>query len=221
MKNIRDFDNYGEEGGYLIIDGTRENMPGGKVIVGSGGLSIDQEVDENETPILSVNTDEQTITKDGNELSIKLADDCGIRVVDDKGYVEGIAVNVQPGASGGIDTYISEDSIYVEVKPGLGLTTELSVDRWHDKLDINADYTLAINNNNQIGINTTSAHDGDVLTYSDTDGIVWAAPAGGGSDFPEIPSDYISGSYVLGIDSDGKPKWKQISNGSGGIMPYK
>lgn len=68
-------------------------------------------------------------------------------------------------------------------------------------------------------IDTGDANDGDVLTYSG-DNIVWTAPAGGTS-LPDTPSDYTSKSYVLGFNkSTGELAWQQISNGSGGVLPY-
>jgi hypothetical protein len=71
--------------------------------------------------------------------------------------------------------------------------------------------------------NYSGVTDGYVLTKTTTNGsddVVWSAPAGGTS-LPDTPSDYTSKSYVLGFNkSTGELAWQQISNGSGGVLPY-
>ena len=67
-------------------------------------------------------------------------------------------------------------------------------------------------------------HRGHVLTVNDSDdSIEWAAPqgGGGGSDVPDVPTDYAEKSYVLGINqATGKLAWYQLNNGSGSAINY-
>lgn len=131
MKNIKDFDNFCEDDGFLIIYGIDESKPGGKVVLGSGGLTIypaDTE-DEGSYSELIINTDDTTIKNHDGVLAVE---------------------NPLPDPT------------------------------------------------------EQEAEDGYVLTYSDTDGIVWAAPQGGGADIP----DYSNLNYDQSQDS-----------GSG--LPYK
>ena len=57
---------------------------------------------------------------------------------------------------------------------------------YNDKIELQYDSnTLDVNGSNELTVkdpipDTTGANDGDVLTYDSSDGIVWAAPQGGG-----------------------------------------
>lgn len=85
-------------------------------------------------------------------------------------------------------------------------------------LDISFDETLSAvldsNNHKRLSVtnplpSTTTAEDGYVLTYTDTDGIAWAAPAGGGtSDIPEYSAD--DENKVLGVVVD--REWNRQTN---------
>jgi len=67
--------------------------------------------------------------------------------------------------------------------------------------------------------NYANADEGAVLTKT-SDDIVWQVPQGGTS-LPDTPNDYDSKNYVLGFNkSTGKLAWQQLSNGSGGTLPY-
>lgn len=137
MKNIKDFDTFSGTDGYLIVDGTNENTPGGKKllsdIVGINKSDLIDALKEISPRFDNHNTVLQGGESAGTRSPISLRFDDTLIAVDDTSYPQSTSKIL---------------SVKNPVAP------------------------------------TTRANDGDVLTYSDTDGIVWAAPQGGGGGNP-------------------------------------
>lgn len=133
MKNIKDFDTFSGTDGYLIVDGTDENTPGGKKLlseISGGGITESDLIDALEE--ISPRFDNHNTVLQGGESAgtrspISLRFDNTLTALNDSSYPQ-------------------STSKILSVKNPVP--------------------------------STTTASDGDVLTYSDTDGVVWAAPQG-------------------------------------------
>lgn len=156
MKNIKDFDTFSGTDGYLIVDGTDENTPGGKKllsdIVGINESDLIDVLEEISPRFDNHNTVLQGGESAGTRSPISLRFDDTLIAVDDTSYPQSTSKIL---------------SVKNPVAP------------------------------------TTRANDGDVLTYSDTDGIVWSAPAGGGGGNPYTKVSVTPGtSYANGNVTD-------------------
>ena len=251
MKNIREFDDFEGQDGYLIVDGLTEDVSGGKKKLSdivSEQVQSDWEQDD---------TTAKDYIKNKPDVSNKIE---SISIADTELEPdENKNVNIGLGNWLNID---SNNNLYVIPNFGGGTgglncdcdsdyDLSVSVDDstigiYHDggNLHVICDNDTIYDTNRGIGVlydndtittkngyglevanpvpDTDNANNGDVLTYNgDTDEIVWQTPQGGAS-LPDTPSDYATRNYVLGFNkSTGELAWQEISNGSGGASPYK
>lgn len=202
MKNIRNFNDFEGQDGYLIVDGITEEVSGGK-------KKLSEIIPEIPTKVSDLTNDSNFITL--NDVPAQVQADWNQTTMTAKDYIKNKPtiveeVSIYQGHHGYIDVPISAGKIFLDFGTGALDVNESGI------IDFSCDYplynddgaavllydddTLTLDDNHGYlavkhpvpdpSDENKPAQDGYVLTYdADSDSIVWAAPAGGGGALPE------------------------------------